>query len=617
MTSPYDQNLPCLNPQCHSHGKPHPNCKCYGGLAEGGEVEHFCSKDREHDPSCEYFMADGGSIDPSQVQMDQPQIDPSKVELDSAPQIDPSQVQVDEEPVPNKYGTLEQQVKTGLEGAAQGIAGPAATYAETHLLGVNPEDIKGRQQENPLIHGGAEAATLVGGLLTGTGEAGLIAKGAGAVAKAANMGKIGSLVLKGAIETASFAASDEITKGMLSVPGSDPETPTSAALLHVGAAGLLGALTGGVFSLGEGMIGKGLEKLGNEKMISKMENFLAKVGESKDPLGDLGVTDKISGGLAKTVAWPLAVKTGTGQMGYEAIQQAISKPISKIIDKANPYVTDAAIKSILTNELSGLPNAVHYGMQVAKGAQKALRGVDALFTAGSSQIATPVSDSARNHIKDFIENGQVDQQMQNSMSEQPQGFAKGGKVSSPNDGFAKVFPEQNTLLNAAKGRISTYLNGIRPLSNQPKLAFDKPNPQAEKKRSYEKAIDFAANPLSILDKINTGDLTPEHMQHFKGLYPDIHKYLSQEMTKKITKAQLKDEVPPYKKRQAMSLFLGTDLDSTLAPQSIMTIQALYAAKSMQQAPVPQKPKKEMSSKAPNSYLTDEQARIQRGQNAKA
>lgn len=71
-TFAYDHGLPCKNPNCRSHGMPHPNCRCYSGggedtghMAKGGEV-HFCSKGMPHQPGCEYF-ADGGTIqeDPS------------------------------------------------------------------------------------------------------------------------------------------------------------------------------------------------------------------------------------------------------------------------------------------------------------------------------------------------------------------------------------------------------------------------------------------------------------------------------------------------------------------------------------------------------------------------
>lgn len=577
---------------------------------------NFCSESRAHKLDCEYYMADGGEV---------PQSDLSGMEvpLEDLPQEAVSGMEVPESDIPSdgKYSSTEQKIKTGLEGIAHGIAGPLATYAETEFLGVKPEDIKGRAEANPLIRGGTEAAALGVGLLTGFGEAGLIAKGAGAVAKAANLSKVGSLAIKGMVEGASFAGSDEITKAMLGGVGSNPEAPASAALLHVGAAGLMGSLAGGVFGLGEGMIGKGMKGLGAPETVSKIEKLLAKVGESPDPAKMLGIS-KLLKTQTDLISYPLvgAIATKTGippGILYSAIQGKIGSYLDKAVGKANPYITDAVIKSIMTNELSGLPNAVHYAMQVAKGVKKASSGVGSLFTAGASQIAPPVSDAARKQLKEFIEGGQVENQLQNSMRAEPYGFANGGEISTGNDDFSKVFPEQNIILNAAKGRISGYLNSIRPMKNQPKLAFDKEIPDVEKGRSYDRAIDLAISPLSILDKINSGNMTPEHMEHFKGLFPDVHKYLSSEMTKKIIEAQMKGEAPPYKKRQAMSMFLGADLDGTFTPQNIAAIQGLYVAKSaQQQAPKTQKSSSAVA-KAPTSYLTDSQAREKRQQQAKA
>lgn len=612
---------PCMNPSCRSHGKPHPNCKCYG-YAKGGRVENFCALKRNHDESCEYYAA-GGEINPAEVQIDQkPQepINPAEVKLDAEPHIDTAQVQVDQEQPGDKYSTTEQKIKSALEGAAQGFAGPLATHIETKYLGVNPEDIKGRAETNPLIHGGAEAAAIAGSLLTGTGEAAWIAKGAEALANTAKLSKLGSVVLKTALEGISFTGSDEITKAMLSQPGSDPETPPSAVLLHVGAAGLMGALTAGAFSLGAGIIGKATAP----EMTAKLEKLLVKLGESKDPLATLGITKSIKTSI-DTAIYPLAgeISSRTGipaGMAYDAIQSKISPVIDKIVGKVNPHITDAVIKSILEHQPGGVSHAVHYATQVTKGAQKALSGINSLFTAGAaSQLATPASNEAKSFLKEFVEGGGTDQQMQNSMSS-GDGFAEGGMVAVPNHSFSMIFPEQNTILNAAKGRIYNYLNSIRPTGNQQKLAFDRAPAQTDKKRSYEKAIDIAVNPTSILNHVNNGDLTTEHMQHFKSLYPEVHNYLSKEMTKRIMKAQLKDEKPPYKKRQAMSLFLGADLDSTFTPQAISTIQGLYAAKQTQQPQPPtQKMKKGTAplSKASNPYLTDGQARIQRSQNSKA
>lgn len=595
---------PCKNPNCPSFGKPHPNCKCEGVyFAEGGSVD-LSNFDALQDDSAKETKAP--------LMFDQLKDDSHSAPAATLPSFD--DLKDDSE----KHASVGQQILTGVEGAAQGLLGPLAPYIETKL-GVDAKDIAGRAKANPYTHGIAEGSSFAGSMLLGVGEAGLISKGATALSKAAGLGKMGSAILKGAIETATFTGADEITKAMLSQPGSDPEVPVSAALLHVGAAGIMGAATGGLFTLGEGLIGKGLEKLGSDNMIKKAEAYLIKLAEKGNPLGELGVSKKINEYAVKSIAWPLAEKSGTGLIGYEAISKSLTPVVEKItgksISKANPYITDAIINALLKNEVSGLPNAIHYATQIAKGTQKALMGIEAIFKGAAGQIGEPVSESLKDQLKEFIKDGQVDQQMQNEMQAQPAVFAQGGLVTNPqpSNSFANIFPEQNTLLSSAKGRISGYLNSIRPLPNQSKLPFDEKHSDKEKVREYDRALDFAVNPLKILDRVNKGKLTPQDMKSFTAMWPECHRYLSSAMTKRIIKAQLSGEKPSYSKRQSMSLFLGAALDSTLTPIAIASAQATFAQKKMtQQNQVPQKKKKGSLDKVARSFATDDQA-VQRRQ----
>lgn len=611
---------PCENPNCKSCGRPHPNCRCYadGGFVSDADFKPDAAPSPDFIPDNQ-FKPDAVSASPDFV-----------ADKDFVPDQDDSE----------KYSSTGQMIKTGLEGAAQGLIGPLAPLIETKVMGVDPQDIAGRAKENPLTHGVAEAGTFAGSMFTGLGEAGLLAKGVGAAgkaaevaAKAAELGKVGSTLLKGAVEGSALASSDEITKAILGKPDADHSIPVSNALLHVGAAGLMGAATGGLFTLGQGIIGKGLAAANGEKIANGVSKYLTDVGKSGDPLGKFGVTDKINQALTKGAAGAIGSKVGaitgnpyTGIATYEAAEKALSPMIEKLtgkpIGKANKYVAQAFIKGAMENQAAGVPNAIHYVNQVGKGLQKSLTGIEALFKAGGAQLAPDVSEGAAESLKQFIKDGQVDEQAKNqtqSDANAQQPFAHGGIVedaSQPADHFSAIFPEQSALLSAAKGRISGYLNNLRPADHPQKLAFDSNPPDTDKHRTYNKAIDIAVNPLKILDRVNKGNLTPEDMQHFVGLYPEVHSMLSQKMTERIMKAQAADEKPSYTKRQAMSLFLGAPLDSTLTPQSIQAAQGVYAMKkAAAQQQVPTKNKKGTSalSKVSENYQTAAQGRAERQQ----
>lgn len=183
-----------------------------------------------------------------------------------------------------KYGTLAQQLKTGAEGIAEGIVGPLAPLAETKLFGVNPQDILGRREENPVIQGVGQAVGLGASMLTGVGEGALMVKAGQTAAKAVGLGagieaanvasqaakalkaglpgaealaaeagilnaaskatsfgyKVGSSVVSNAAEMAFLSGTDEVSKMIIN----DPHATAQNAIANIGLSTAIGGLTG-------------------------------------------------------------------------------------------------------------------------------------------------------------------------------------------------------------------------------------------------------------------------------------------------------------------------------------------------------------------------------------
>lgn len=171
-----------------------------------------------------------------------------------------------------KYGTTGQQIIAGLEGAAEGVLGPIAPAAEKYILGIKPEDIRGRAEENPLTHGISEAVGFGAGMLTGTGEAALLTKaGQGAVnalklnEAASISGRLASSAARVGAEMGLMQASDEVSKVILDVPNSIGD-----AAVNVGLSTLLGA-GGGAALKGLGMAAKtGLDGIGLKEFTDRL-----------------------------------------------------------------------------------------------------------------------------------------------------------------------------------------------------------------------------------------------------------------------------------------------------------------------------------------------------------
>jgi hypothetical protein len=148
-----------------------------------------------------------------------------------------------------KYGSVPQQIATGLEGAAESATFGLSTAAET-ALGVPGADITARREVNPGSHTIGQLGGLGIGMLTGSGEAAAL-EGAGSLAAKVGaalpekfaLNKIGSTAARLATENALFQSGDEVSKMF----AGDPHQTIGTAMAEVGLSGLIGGGTGGVF----------------------------------------------------------------------------------------------------------------------------------------------------------------------------------------------------------------------------------------------------------------------------------------------------------------------------------------------------------------------------------
>ncbi len=156
----------------------------------------------------------------------------------SKPEFDPNQPSEDAD-------TLGQQAIAGAEAIGRGVAGPLATGAE-RLLGVNPENIRAREEAHPITSTLGETAGFVVSAMAGVG----LAKPVLAVGEA--VGKllpkvVPKLAAKGiatGAEMAALQSSDELSKMITN----DPNQTIGTAISNIGLSAAIG--TGGRMALG-------------------------------------------------------------------------------------------------------------------------------------------------------------------------------------------------------------------------------------------------------------------------------------------------------------------------------------------------------------------------------
>lgn len=177
-------------------------------------------------------------------------------------------------------------------------------------------------------------------------------------------------------------------------------------------------------------------------------------------------------------------------------------------------------------------------------------------------------------------------------------------------------PEHAAALAQAGQRGVNYINSLRP-NLDPRAPLDtKVPPTKAQQASFNRALDIAQQPLTVLDHMAKGTMTPQDVAHLKMLYPALYGRLSQKLMAGVIEHSNDGKAVPYKTRMGLSMFLGQPLDSTMTPAGIMAAQPQPPANQPQTATQPaSNPKRSMNAlnKLPSMYSTPSQkAAEQRG-----
>jgi hypothetical protein len=511
-------------------------------------------------------------------------------------------------------------------------------------------------------------------LLTGVGAPAAVAGAAKALVPLAGVVEAGpgaanffvntaAKSLQNMITMGALQGSDEISKAMLGQ--GDPEPPVAAYLAKMSIASLLGF---GATAAAESAP-MALKKLADQNFVKKANSFMVGIGqaintpEASQRL-DLSQFNAPEALPVDSSAYKNGQKfvdkylnTGTASVGglagaysgYKsggvkgaaqgAAQGVLEGYVAGLVGKSvlrNKYVGPSLVRMLSNNSLLGAAQVAEHAATIGGGAQQISKGVTDVMDAAAQQGVTYYSDEKeREKLRDFIDAGGVTQNIQQQIYEdqaQPPQFAEGGLVQKPtitkndvapllksHDPIATNFPEQNVMLQAARGRISQYLAALQPQKFAPKLAFDDVAESQAAKRTYEKALDIAVKPLSVLDHIKAGTIEPDHVKHLVGMFPELTSHLQKKLTEKISEAQLAGEKPPWKIRQGLSMLMGTALSGEFTPQGIQAAQSIYAPPASPPGqPVPGQATKKKRNTAPltnsdKAFLTPDQARQTRQQ----
>ncbi len=327
-------------------------------------------------------------------------------------------------------------------------------------------------------------------------------------------------------------------------------------------------------------VSQGAKKV--EDVIAKKLSPGAKAADSMVKAALSKSYSNLAGAAGYTIAgWPGAMvgKYGAGP----------------ILDHLMPNL----IKPILGSAADGtaLKHAMDYVSAVSKGAANLSSGIKNVFTAGKEAIpATAIpTDKERSKLSDTL----------SELGKDPSKMIDiGGKVSS-------LLPDHGQSLSKTAMAAVNYLNSQRPGTTQA-APMDKPiPPDPMAKNLWNRTLNIAENPLSILNHIKSGTLQPVDIKTLQNLYPSLYTSMATEMLNQVSKFSDKPSQIPYHIRASLSLFAQQPLDSTMSQTSIlaaqpMPVQAQQAPEGKQKKPTAASAKA-METVAQNA-MTPQQAR---------
>lgn len=252
-------------------------------------------------------------------------------------------------------------------------------------------------------------------------------------------------------------------------------------------------------------------------------------------------------------------------LGHNPAAAAMVGYATKVLGRDVP---DAARLSLLKFmgstkgvDAAGFKSMVDYIAATAKGANLLGKGSANVFKAGREVLPQSLmpTEADRNRLDKRLKEIQKDPTHLQDV---------GGKATHYMDDHAPAMSQ--TAANA-----SNYLNGLRPSEDRQSPLDAKPVINPVQKANYNRALDIAQQPLSVLSKIKAGTLVPQDVTALKAMYPALYSKMQQQLSTELNNAVAKETPVPYNTRMSLSLFLGQPLDSTMQPQAIMDTQSIF------------------------------------------
>lgn len=154
------------------------------------------------------------------------------------------------------------------------------------------------------------------------------------------------------------------------------------------------------------------------------------------------------------------------------------------------------------------------------------------------------------------------------------------KMLNAGNDVGHYLPDQTNHMVMVTQNAVNYLNQIRPNQDRQSPLDQVPQISKMAQAKYNRALDIAISPAIVLGNIQNGMINQDDMKHLQAMYPSLYKRMNQKLVNQMIDVVDQKKPISYKTKLGLSLFMGSPLDTTMKPQSILAAQPLPEAPQM-------------------------------------
>ena len=148
------------------------------------------------------------------------------------------------------------------------------------------------------------------------------------------------------------------------------------------------------------------------------------------------------------------------------------------------------------------------------------------------------------------------------------------------DSLSELMPDQSTMMTASIGRVVNFLSQLDASGRVDSFGRKIPESLVES-QEYDTALRIAEEPLSLLDKVASNEITEHEVMALQEMYPALYSKISQKLITKIADQSSEGRPVDYDTLLSVAIFTGQPLDGSMTSEAIASIQQKQAINEME------------------------------------